>query len=1402
MKKLLSLGLLIVASIGVRAQSSGTPTQGPGNTAGILWASNFGQWSVPQGNTGEFSWSVPSLCTATANGIPLQPVFDVGTPILIRDQVPANSETVTPSAVTTGGFGCSITVAPVNQHSSFTLESATAGLQEAINYAHGLPYEVILTPDWTRLGGTTGMITSAKGNYNVSIFDQRTSVLVPYVWNGSAYAATSFGGSACNPNTIPNGCTGAITAAAAAVNIINGNPIAPSTVTSSVNSQINVMAPPYNATGNCTTDDYAAILAAESAANATGTGAVLYFPLPPGGCYLTSTLPWYGLSMQGQQPKGVNPPGQGVVIKGQPGEDVFHAPDPTTVTSPAPRPSMSLRDIVFEFDDTVDVSSTIGAHRWPGRWVQDAGMNASSAVFTSPHSVISCGDVGQAIQVNGAGVGGANLVTTIASVSPCGANALGQTPTITLTAAASTTVAAGTGTAYISIAGLSATQTVGNAAIAMDCYDGNTAHYTMAGVPTINQFELTNVKFYGLSNASLNHSAGIFIQGCYAPARLTANNSDLYGAFGAAFVPAQLDSYQSQGLQDYPTWNGGTWEGTYPWISYDGGDGILSGIQVYDSQYGPQIMNSGVYTGDTVTGWTINVPETEGETTPNYGWRLEGSGFHLTNAYLGGARGGTVGPIWDAVDSTCANCGWLGTPQINGSRNHIDFTGELQTQQPIDNGIGNQITYRGFNPSGASASRSSNLTQTIFDQPVGSRTADSFRNGNAGMYPSDSDLVFGPVDFFNSGITDVAAEISADSTAFFGKAFAIKNATPYVFSFYSMWGVNYAGNGEAVIGTEVPPTKAQVIFGFKCAASTSITLTAYLIASYTVIGTDTPTCHTGWTTDAIPVDFTSYSGQGFGFGVTSSSNDAQIEFVAIRPYQHDYNGYTPAATGTCTGGQFETGDTITGPTCSAPTVSAFSGGLGTSYQDVTETAAPSNPASGNDRLYTDISTHQLTCRTSSGGNCGLPAGVSSINSTTGPFTFSFSAGAGSCTGTTCTFTGLGTGGGSVTNFIAGTWPAWLTPSVATSTTTPTLSVAATTGLTQNEFLATSSGSSGPVGLRTIVNADIPTTLTGITIDGVTPTTLGYVDPTSSIQTQLNVKQNALTNPVTGPGSGATIGHMAVMGNTSGTSITDGGAIPSVGTWGALNYPTWVSGAPFVKMTAAGTFALDTNTYLTSSGVSGMTSGQIPVAASGTTITSSKVLAGSGSGITTGPTSSTNLDCANFSGTGGQIADSGSPCGSGSSGLSGMTAGQIPVAATASTVTSSKALAGSGSAIPTGPATSTSGDAVVYTGTSGQQADAGFAPASAIGCTTVSSLSPANNGCYQLSTSSSVAMPAASAFTIFTVQTESAATATFTGVTLSSDAGCSTYLSGSTLALTGNHAISVKSDGTNVWASCL
>lgn len=62
------------------------------------------------------------------------------------------------------------------------------------------------------------------------------------------------------------------------------------------------------------------------------------------------------------------------------------------------------------------------------------------------------------------------------------------------------------------------------------------------------------------------------------------------------------------------------------------------------------------------------------------------------------------------------------------------------------------------------------------------------------------------------------------------------------------------------------------------------------------------------------------------------------------------------------------------------------------------------------------------------------------------------------------------------------------------------------------------------------------------------------------------------------------------------------------------------------------------------GLSGMTAGQVPIAATPTTVTSSKALAGAGTGITTGPTTSTNGDCVSFNGTSGQIQDSGAGCG--------------------------------------------------------------------------------------------------------------------------------------------------------------
>ena len=166
--------------------------QGQANVAGTFYASNFGQWQVPQGNSGQFSWSAASYCTVTSGGTTFT-AFKVGTPIYIADAIPANSEVVVPTAVSIKGSGCSIVVNPVNPHSSFTLQSATGGLQEAINYgiSQNIPAVVITTPAWK---GTTGTITSAVGITAVTILDERSAVIVPYTWNGSAYVADSFSG--------------------------------------------------------------------------------------------------------------------------------------------------------------------------------------------------------------------------------------------------------------------------------------------------------------------------------------------------------------------------------------------------------------------------------------------------------------------------------------------------------------------------------------------------------------------------------------------------------------------------------------------------------------------------------------------------------------------------------------------------------------------------------------------------------------------------------------------------------------------------------------------------------------------------------------------------------------------------------------------------------------------------------------------------------------------------------------------------------------------------------------------------------------------------------------------------------------------------------------------------------
>lgn len=127
------------------------------------------------------------------------------------------------------------------------------------------------------------------------------------------------------------------------------------------------------------------------------------------------------------------------------------------------------------------------------------------------------------------------------------------------------------------------------------------------------------------------------------------------------------------------------------------------------------------------------------------------------------------------------------------------------------------------------------------------------------------------------------------------------------------------------------------------------------------------------------------------------------------------------------------------------------------------------------------------------------------------------------------------------------------------------------------------------GAATFTASDFNSTSGVISIDytngqAASSTAKGFL--TSSDWTTFNGKQNAIT---TGTTSQYLRGDLSLA------------TFPSFGTWSTLNYPTWTSGTPFVKMTAAGTFSLDTNTYLTSNqSITFSASGDVSGSASGTT----------------------------------------------------------------------------------------------------------------------------------------------------------------------------------------------------------
>jgi hypothetical protein len=160
--------------------------------------------------------------------------------------------------------------------------------------------------------------------------------------------------------------------------------------------------------------------------------------------------------------------------------------------------------------------------------------------------------------------------------------------------------------------------------------------------------------------------------------------------------------------------------------------------------------------------------------------------------------------------------------------------------------------------------------------------------------------------------------------------------------------------------------------------------------------------------------------------------------------------------------------------------------------------------------------------------------------------------------------------GTVTDFTAGALSPLFNTSVATSTTTPALTFTISNAAQNSVLAGPASGGAGPYSFQTaptfsaanltnfpatLVDTTSVQTLTNKTVDGVTPTTFGFLDATSSIQTQLNGKQ----------ASGTYVTAVSCVTANGVSCTSSGGATPALTfTLGAIT-PTSTNGVSAATM---------------------------------------------------------------------------------------------------------------------------------------------------------------------------------------------------------------------------------------------
>lgn len=684
-------------------------------------------------------------------------------------------------------------------------------------------------------------------------------------------------------------------------------------VTANVNTEISVIAPPYNAKCDGVTDDQAAIQAAFN--DAWTKSAIVVFP---GGTCVTSKITWNGQSFRGA--------GRHVtVIKGKPGQDVFAAPD-----YPAPNYNNFLqaayvRNLTILVDASIDASATAagGNNTFPNRisgtqggvspvpggtpvigpvqfgpfygFSNGGSINSGSTTLTVPGGDFqqrpNSWVVGTPILVKGAGASGADLNTTIATV-------LSQTQ-ITLAVAASTTLSGNASGQWGNPARVTPPWYFGNCGIAIPLSDGNNG----TSGSFANNLHVEDV-WFGAYNGDTysHHNCGFFVQ--TPPNDFHFDKVD-FNQMWAGLVEA----LPAANVMSLFAWTPDT--SSYhdvnfialalPAIFYNGSHRTIEGFNIYSGEqpfalglfwfsYGP----SGGYTSfnSTITQyydecWAYNSGEHA---------RIQGNATDVLNGNMFQCGGNNnLYMRWDASYSTIGAD--VGNVQVYGSGNYFSKVSHgTRAGSFVNQGMGNTFittkSYTGNN----TINMPLRVNEGIGRKPINMLSGDFLAGGNPTTpYASNDDLII-PCEQFSFAFSYYGNPIS--QCTYDPTGTEITKSYAHLTGAYSGgWILSYGPNGGGqgtgpfgkglIVGDRIPQSKLLFVMLARCDAACSQTLTINDSTTSTTLNYATISMGTQWTTVTLAIDASAVPVGDYlevhGGGLSGSMTYQDIAWMGFSP---------------------------------------------------------------------------------------------------------------------------------------------------------------------------------------------------------------------------------------------------------------------------------------------------------------------------------------------------------------------------------------------------------------------------------------------------------------------------------------------------------------------------------------